>query len=219
MNAANPQQRWTQTVASYDLPHLRLRQIAHLAERLKPRRLGDIGCASGQLRKLLPPEVEYIGTDFVSPETAHDFTFFPCNFNAGPLPAALTALNVAACSGVLEYLDDVPAFLAALRERLVPGGHLVASYFNMNHLSRVRTLLRGRSWPAHPDWRGFHSRAAMVKHLANAGWDLISMHVNSHGWNPSPSVSATVEQPFSLSGVRPWSDWLAHQWLFVARRA
>lgn len=219
MNPVNPQERWTQTVASYDLPHLRLRQIAHLAARLQPRRLGDIGCATGQLRKLLPPEVEYIGTDFVSPAGSAEFTFFPCNFNTEPLPAAFTGLDVAVCSGVLEYLERVPDFLSALHASVPPGGHLVASYFNMNHLSRIRALLSGRSWPAHPDWRGFHARAAIVKMLADAGWSLLSTHVNSHGWSASPPVAATVGAPFAMPAVRPWSGLFAHQWLFVARRA
>jgi SAM-dependent methyltransferase len=219
MTPTNPQERWMQAVATYDLPHLRLRQIAHLATALQPRRLGDIGCATGQLRKLLPPEMEYVGTVFVVPATPPEFAFWPCNFNREPLPDGIAALDVAVCSGVLEYLDRVPDFLATLHERVVPGGHLVASYFNMNHLSRVWTLLRGDSWPTHADWRGFHSARAIKRFLAKAGWELISMHVNSHGWRTSPAVGATVEAPFTLPAVRPWSPWFAHQWLFVARRA
>src|SRR5258708_7810857 len=54
------EQRWSQSVNRYGRPHLRLRQVAALVNELEPKRMLDVGCATGHLR-ILCPGVEYIG--------------------------------------------------------------------------------------------------------------------------------------------------------------
>ncbi len=210
--------RWRDGVADYDVPHLRLRQVARLVGDLPPGRLLDVGCATGYLRKLCPGR-DYIGWDFVTPDGPIDFPFYRCDFNREPLPAGASDVDTIVCSGVLEYVTAVPAFLGELRLRLRPAGHLVCTYFNMNHLSRALALLRGRTLPAHPDWRGLHAPAAMARMIRDAGFTIRRIVPSSHGLRASPAVSETTSKPLTMPRMRPWSWMLAHQFIFLATPA
>ncbi len=211
-----PDSEWKDLTASYDLPHLRLRQVVALLKQVAPPQLLDLGCATGQLRHLCP-EVEYIGCDFVPPKTPPPFPFYQCDFNRQLLPADLRELEAITCSGLLEYINDLPRFLAQLHSRLKPGGHLIATYFNMNHVSRVAALLRGKTFPVRPDWRGFYSPPDFKRLISEAGFDILRSVAMNHSLRTARPVGETVSCALKLGAERPWSVWLAHHILLVAR--
>ena len=208
--------RWTNEVHDYDLPHLRIRQVAALVGRLGSKTLIDLGCAAGLLRTLCT-DTEYIGCDFVSPDPQRGFTFYPCDFNRQPLPAELGTADVIVCSGLLEYIEDIPSFLEQVRAHINPGGHLVATYFNMNHISRIWALIRGESLYVHPDWRGLYSPRDFGNLLSNAGLHPVIRHAMNHSFRVAVGVEQTVKMPMILKSARPWSPLLAHQLIYVAR--
>jgi hypothetical protein len=213
-------QRWTEEVADYDIAHLRLRQVAALVARALPSSSAgvvlDLGCARATLRGLLPDGVRYVGCDFVSsPEVAgRGFELHRCDVNHEPLPASLPHADVAVCSGLLEYVADIPALLRQVRADV-----LVASYVNMSHALRVADALRGRTMFHHPDWRGFWSPRDVVGQLAAGGWRVMATYETTRGLRPEPRFADTVARPVRLRRAGPTSRWLAHELLFVARRA
>ena len=213
-----PELRWSQSVKRYGLPHLRLRQVAALVNELKPKRMLDVGCATGHLR-ILCPGVEYTGVDFIAPSLPVDFSFRQCNFNREPLPKGLSEFDVVVCSGILEYIDDVPGFLTSLRSALAPGGRLILTYFNMNHISRIGALLRGRSFPVHPDWRGFSSPQHILTLIEKSGFQIDKTVVTNHALREATGVGDTVSAALTLPKAHWWSTLLAHQFLFVARKS
>jgi polysaccharide pyruvyl transferase WcaK-like protein/SAM-dependent methyltransferase len=214
--ASPPKSEWQDLVGKYGVPHLRLRQVAALVRELAPREILDLGCASGQLHQLCPG-VGYVGCDFIAPATPVAFPFYQCDFNHEPLPEDLRELEAIVCSGLLEYIEDLPGFLAQIRSRLKPGGHLIATYFNMNHLSRVGALLRGKPFPVRPDWRGFYSPGEFKNLLAGAGFELNRSVAMNHSLRAARAVEETVNCPLRLPPERWWSRLLAHQILTVAR--
>jgi colanic acid/amylovoran biosynthesis protein len=215
--APQPQSEWRDLAAKYDVPHLRLRQVALLVQQVAPQQILDLGCATGQLRELCPG-IEYVGCDFVAPEKSVGFPFYQCDFNRQLLPADLRELETIVCSGLLEYIGHLPEFLAQLRSRLKPSGYLIATYFNMNHVSRIWALLRGKSFPVRPDWRGFYSPRDFRRRLEAAGFELVRSVPMNHSLESAASVDETVGCPLRLPRLRPWSALLAHQFLFLAKR-
>jgi polysaccharide pyruvyl transferase WcaK-like protein len=209
------EQRWAQSVERYGRPHLRLRQVAALVNELAPKRMLDIGCATGHLR-MLCPGVEYTGCDFIAPAPPVGFSFYQCNFNREPLPSRLKDFDIAVCSGILEYMEDAPAFLASLRSTLVADGHLVITYFNMNHISRIWTLLAGRSLPIHPDWRGLYSPRDVRKLIEKSGFQIVKSVATGHALGTAASVEQTVSSPMTLGRTHWASRLFAHQFIFVA---
>jgi SAM-dependent methyltransferase len=215
--SSKPQTRWQGSVEKYDVPHLRLRQVAELVNRLKPKRMLDLGCATGHLRKLCPG-VEYTGCDFVVPEGQPEFQFFECDFNHQPLPDALHDLELVVCSGLLEYIEELGPFFTQIRDRLAPGGHFVLTYFNMNHVGRIWELLKGMSFAVHPDWRGFHSPPTVAYVLEQSGFEVVARYAMNHTLGGARAVDDCVDSRLTLPKARPWSRLLAHQLLYVARR-
>lgn len=213
-----PEQRWSDSVHKYGQPHLRLRQVAVLVNELSPRRVLDIGCATGHLRTLCPG-VDYVGCDFIAPAPPVEFAFCQCNFNREHLPDFLNGFDVIVCSGILEYIEDISSFLANLRSRLNEGGHVVLTYFNMNHISRVVALVAGRSFPVHPDWRGFHSPNTIRNLVEKNGFQIVRAVPMNHALGNAVSVEETVSEPLNLPENHWWSIFLAHQFLFVVKSA
>lgn len=66
----------------------------------------DLGCGKCWLKDMLPTGVEYIGVDYKSRECVDNII---CDFNAGEFPRVLT--DVVFCSGVLEYIVELPVFV------------------------------------------------------------------------------------------------------------
>lgn len=209
---------WTAAAARYGIPHLRLRQVAALVGETGAKSMVDVGCSSGFLRTLCPG-VRYVGVDFIEPATAPEFEFHAVNLNREGLPDSLRELELITCSGSLEYVERLGEVLGHLRDRLGAGGRLVTSYYNFNHISRVWAMVKGRSFWVHPDWRGMYSPLDFEATLVRAGFAVERRVPSFHAFSPSPRIEETVDLPLRLPGVRPWSRWTAHQFLYVARKA
>lgn len=84
---------------------------AALAARHIPRGAAvlDLGCGAMALERALPDGCRYIPCDLV----ARDARTIVCDFNAGQFPVAQRP-DVVTVLGVLEYMHDATAFLAAL---------------------------------------------------------------------------------------------------------
>jgi polysaccharide pyruvyl transferase WcaK-like protein len=218
MTGLTTEQRWSQSVERYGRPHLRLRQVAALVNELGPKRMLDVGCATGHLR-MLCPGVEYVGCDFIAPSPPVGFSFHQCNFNREPLPAGLHDFDVVVCSGILEYIENPPAFLASLRSALAAKGHLVITYLNMNHVSRIWALIAGKSFPVHPDWRGFYSPREVRNIIEKSGFQILKSLATGHALGTASSVEETVSAPLTLSRTHAGSGLFAHQLIFVATKA
>ena len=209
--------RWTASAKRYTAPHLRLRQVAALVAELQPASMFDIGCCSGFLRTLCPG-IAYSGCDLVAPAEPVDFPFFRRNLNSETLPDEIIEQELIVCCGSLEYVEPLPKFLQTLHDRLRPGGHLIASYYNMNHISRIWAMLRGESFWVHPDWRGFHSPKIVRGMIEKTGLRVMRTVATQHAITRSPRIEETMDLPLSLPKARMWSELLSHQFIFVAEK-
>jgi SAM-dependent methyltransferase len=208
---------WTTAAKRYAVPHLRLRQVAALVGELGASAMLDIGCSSGFLRTLCP-SVQYTGCDFID-QSGADFPFYRADLNHEPLPENLRELELIVCCGSLEYIAKLPELLKELAGRLRPGGHLLATYYNFNHISRIAAMLKGNSFWVHPDWRGFHSPREFERLLTAAGFEVVRRVASRHSIGASPRVEETVNWPLRLPKVRLWSGLTSQQFIFVARKA
>jgi len=66
----------------------------------------DLGCGQCWLKDILPTDVKYTGVDYKPRECANNIV---CDFNGGEFPDV--AADVVFCSGILEYIEDLPAFI------------------------------------------------------------------------------------------------------------
>jgi predicted TPR repeat methyltransferase len=210
-------ERWVNDISNYDIPHLRLRQIAKIINDIHPSSMVDLGCAKGTLRTLTP-EIKYVGCDFAMPEGKADFEFHNCDFNNGKLPQAINNCELIACSGLLEYIEDMNHFIGQISERIKPGGFLVASYFNMNHIKRISDLIKGKTFQVHPDWRGFYSVKDIASIIAKNGFKIQKIVPTSHSLKASAPVGGTTNDAMVLPKYSFYSRFLAHQFIFVCTR-
>ncbi len=211
------QLRWEKDIENYDLPHLRLRQVAELVKKINPASYTDLGCAKGTLR-LLTPGIKYTGCDFAVPEGQMDFDFINCDFNREKLPGKINGELLITCSGLLEYIENIDAFLKNIHLILAENGNIIVSYFNMNHLSRIFEMASGKSFPVHPDWRGFYSPNDFMQKLAEAGFSIQKIIPVSHGFKNSAAVSATINVQLTLPEFRFYSKLLAHQLIYICKK-
>jgi SAM-dependent methyltransferase len=208
--------RWN-NCHDYVVPHVRIRQVAKLVQLERPATVIDLGCHDGQLGRLLE-EVTYTGCDFVTPDRP-DFSFVLCDFNHESLPSTLPVADVVVASGVLEYVENLPRLLTEIRDHISANGAFVATYFNMNHLSRAVRLAAGRSFPVHPDWRGFYARRDFRRMLGDAGFVIEREFASTGSFRASPAAGDTQNLPPTLHRTHRWSDLLAHQFIYLARPA
>ncbi len=111
---------------------------AQAAARLVPprARILDIGCGGMDIERFLDPSVTYLPADIVK----RDDRTITCDLNAGEMPDVL--VDVISLLGVLEYIHDVPALLAALRRT---GATVITSYNPLDLDKRDRDR-RAQGW-------------------------------------------------------------------------
>lgn len=211
------QARWTGEHLRYDIPHLRLRQVAELVRAKSPRRVLDIGCATGHLRQLLP-DIEYVGCDFAAPAQPPNFEFHLCDLNREGLPGHLSGFDVIVCSGILEYLKALQSTIRDIGRRLQPSGSFLCTYFNDEHVLRKLSRLIGHEPYRHPDWMPLLPLSALIDVLRTEGLPVRRTFSSTVGIGPAPAVSATVGRPISLVPVTMWSQSFAHQFVIDCGR-
>jgi hypothetical protein len=209
--------RWMQDISKYDIPHIRLRQIALLVNKINPSVYVDLGCAKGTLRTLTPG-INYLGCDFAFEDNNQKFEFYNCDFNTEKLPIKLCGMPLYTCSGLLEYIENIDVFLEDIYNAVINDGYVIISYFNMNHISRIFGMLKGDSFQVHPDWRGFHSPINLKNKLMKVGFRIQQVYPTSHGFYKSKAVEKTVTQHIKMPQFRFYSYILAHQLIYVCRK-
>lgn len=212
----NAYKRWAKDVSNYDIPHHRLKQVGLIIKKINPTHYVDLGCAKGTLRTLTP-NIKYTGCDFIQQDNT-DFEFYKCDFNSQLLPDEIKNIELFTCSGLLEYIEDVPLFLEQINGRLTPNGKLILSYFNMNHLSRIINMLKGASFHTHPDWRGFYSCKDLEAKLIQAGFKVNIIIPTAHSLKGSKAVDNSLEEKVQLHKYKFYSYLLAHQFIFVCEK-
>lgn len=209
--------RWTKDVDNYDLPHLRLRTIAHLINEIKPKEVADLGCAKGTLRKLIP-SVNYSGCDFIEPHVNIDFKFYQCEFNLEKLPSEINGIEMIVASGLLEYIEDLPLFISQVRDVLHEKGIFIATYFNMNHIARRWQELRGMPVYTHPDWKGMYSFDDLNAIFIKNGFRVKKVIPFTHSLFSSKAVNETVKGKVRIDRFHIYSTLLAHQFIFTCEK-
>ena len=135
------------------------------------RRVLDVGCAEGYLAEVLAGRgFAVTGVDY--PGTPHNGSF---QFVGGDLDTGLPGLDGAydyiLCADVLEHLRNPVGMLRECRERLAPGGALIASLPNSGHAYFRWNVLMGR-FPRHD--KGLFDRTHLQFYMW-AGWlDLLA---------------------------------------------
>ncbi len=152
----------------YEMKGGRYSSHALLADRFASpgggRRVLDVGCAEGQFGDLLARR-GYTVTGIDWPGTAHPDTieFHGADLDGGLSPVG-GGFDYIVCADVLEHLRDPLRILIEARERLAPGGAVVASLPNSGHWYFRANVLLGR-FPQ--DDKGLFDRT----HLRFYMWD------------------------------------------------
>ena len=210
---------WQGETFKYDLAHRRMKAVVDIVLGESGPTVLDIGCSTGQLGRMLGPLFDYTGIDVAAGVATEEegFRIRTADLNTAPLPTD-DVFDTVVCSGSLEYLDDIPSVLSALRERVRPGGLGVFTLYNLSHFARV--VQRASR---HPTWRFDERPDELMLLLAEAGFAPQRILGTSIGVGPSRAVND--ERPTDhdrqgsgqVSGVQLMRR--AHQVVVVCRAA
>jgi hypothetical protein len=126
-----------------------------VARNIKPRAvLLDLGCGSAAMRRLLPAGCSHLPAD-LAPRSP---LFAVADFYADDLPPANQATHIAAL-GVLEYADDLPRLLAALRTYNRP---VLVSYYATDDTADLDRAALG--------WKNGFKRNELMRAFIAAGF-------------------------------------------------
>jgi len=201
--------------------------LEQFADRGEGLRVLDVGCAGGYISEILTARgFAVTGVDMPGTPFPESIRFVAADLDNG-LPALDGRFDTIICADVLEHLRDPLRMLEQCRERLAPGGALVASlpnsgnaYFRWNVLlGRFpqheqglfdRTHLRFYTWSG---WQellkqaGFHIDAAQVSGIP------VGMALPS--WDGSLPVRAVEWASYQLARI--WKTLFAYQFVVRAR--
>jgi 2-polyprenyl-3-methyl-5-hydroxy-6-metoxy-1,4-benzoquinol methylase len=151
-------------VALFTLPRRCGFLISHAGT--PPKRILDVGCATGYIARLLQEVGHEVTGIELNPQMAaearsqgiavleHDLE--------EPLDLEDSSVDVVHACEIIEHLFDTEGFLKELHRVLVPGGVLILSTPNLNSLGNRFRVLKGSSlpmWGAFPnDRHGSHVR-------------------------------------------------------------
>jgi len=149
--------RWINLNESYD------DRIAFMSRYIeRDSSILDMGAGALALKKYLPPGCLYQPCDIV----ARDATTIVCDFNKKEYPP-LKHYDVVFCSGLLEYIEDLPSFL---KQACHYSQRFIISYVAVRGRSRKRIRKREGL-----DWVNHYSFWQMVKILFTSGFDIINV--------------------------------------------
>jgi SAM-dependent methyltransferase len=201
--------------------------LAQFPERGEGRRVLDIGCAAGYLSEILV-ERGYSVACIDWPGTPHPATV---EFSGGDLDDGLGPVGgkfeYIICADVIEHLRDPLRLLKECRERLAPGGTLMASLPNSAHWYFRWNVLMGR-FPQHE--RGlfdsthlhFYAWSGWLNLLDRAGFRVETVHASAvpvglalPAWDGSWLVRSLERLSVALAKV--WRTLFAYQFIIQAR--
>ena len=120
----------------------------------------DIGCGLMELRKHLNASVKYLGLDVVS----RDSNTIIVDLNIDSIPEIVC--DYAVVLGVIEYLDDLSAFISKLKV-------FQRSIVSYNHTTLKD--LRFSIFQTHlPDWKNHISKREFRKILGQSGLEILA---------------------------------------------
>ncbi|MGH9659246.1 MAG: class I SAM-dependent methyltransferase [Bryobacteraceae bacterium] len=194
------------------------------------RRVLDVGCAGGYLAGILARRGFRVtgierpggsGSDFPA-----EVDLLEADLDRG-LPPIEDRFSYILCADILEHLRDPARLLIELRERLAPGGRLVASLPNSGNLYFRLTILAGR-FPQ--DDKGLFDRTHLHFYmwkgwadlLAAAGFRIESVRPTGipvglafPRWQDTAAVRGL--EALSYHAARAWRTLFAYQFVVVAR--
>jgi len=101
----------------------------------------DFGCGPGWLKEFISENKQYYGVDYVKRDTET----IVCDLNKGEFPNQLEGVDVAVCSGVIEYIENVEDFV----ERLAGFcSKVVMSYCSLEEIGALRARKK-LAWKNH----------------------------------------------------------------------
>lgn len=212
---------WRGNAYRFGRPHARLQLVARIVSTLParsgahashPRTLLDLGCGPAALRQLLPADIAYHGVDLTAealPPGRESDRFAVADLNADVDPFPTRTFDVLVVSGMFEYVRDPGAFLALVRRKTRPGGHLVLTYLNRWHHRELLARLLRRV-PTYPDPHiNFISIAEAARRIVASGFVIESYSMLSAEQRVLPVVPGILYFPLNV---------LARTFVFVCRR-
>lgn len=172
----------------------------------EPKRVLDVGCATGYISVLLMHAGHRVSGIELNPQMAREARRNGVEVLEHdveePLPLASASIDAVHACEIIEHLFDTEGFLMELRRVLVPGGLLILSTPNLNSAANRIRVLTGRPlemWGAYPaDRHGTHIRvfnkAKVEELLERTGFrDATFTGINRHRWarlvNAIPALS------------------------------
>lgn len=216
--------QWEWQTHTYDRLHVRLALILEEILAHDPTVMLELGCGVGVLKKEIlrrAPHVRYFGCDVSRSAVAlaNDPRVVCADLNHGPIPFEPVRFDLVAGSGILEYVHDAPALLRSIRSRLVEGGGLIISYFNMGQVYRRAQALLRRPPYRHPAWVNDLGHDELRELLRGCGFRIQDEIPTSLGIGPSPPIGRERWGPRALRRMRrlPFVEFFAHQVVFVCK--
>jgi len=218
--AAHP---WESDAHTYNKMHQRLQIVLEEVIKFAPSSVFELGPSVGVLRAELLrrlPGLRYFACDASrsAVQAINDPNVLWVDLNRDAFPFADQTFDCIAGSGIIEYIEDVPALLAGLRRRLRPGGRLIISYFNMWHIYRRVLLFRGHRPYRDPRYRNDYFFSEIRRLLRTAGFVLRDQIPADVGWGRDRGRGQERWSPELLRWLRraPFVGVFSHTAVFVA---
>jgi SAM-dependent methyltransferase len=201
--------------------------LAHFPTRGEGRRVLDVGCAGGYLSEILVERgFRVTGIDLPGSPQPPGIEFHAADLEHGLGPAG-GPFDYIICADILEHLRSPLGLLREIRQRLAPGGALLASLPNSGHWYFRYNVLVGR-FPQHPNGLfdsthlRFYPWSGWVHLFSRAGFRIDTVHPTTVPFGlalPSLDGSLAVRalERASFDCARLWKKLFAYQFVVSAR--
>jgi len=143
-------QRWVNFNEAYDERNKLIAQFI-----LEDTTILDLGCGNSSLKMYLPKGCKYQGCDIVKREEST----IVCDFNLNEYPP-IKQYDYVVCSGLIEYINDVPSFLNKLP--------LYAEQFIFSYAQKISSI-EGR---IEQDWVNHYTTAEFAELLVTLNYRI-----------------------------------------------
>ena len=190
-------------------------------------RILDAGCAGGYLSQILAARgFDVTSIDLPGTQPPEGVEFIAADLNNG-LPVLHRRFDYILCADVLEHLRDPLVLLRDCRDRLAPGGSLIASLPNSGHAYFRWNILLGR-FPQHD--RGLFDRTHLHFYTWDGWVDLLGragIHIEHVACSGVPialalprwqgSLMVRMLERLSFESAKIWKRMFAYQFIVRAR--